>query len=125
MAGVVIDVTARMVVDALKKHFESFAVEEIFGGVNLKAKIDAGGVVGVENRPPTARLLVEAFFDETCGALRVGIKKRPRQRAREGDVFGKPKPPGDRGGFFLFLGCPKASFFGVAAHLFGRLAVEH
>ena len=89
MAGVVIDVAARMIADALEEHFERVAVEQILGRMNLEAEIDARRIIGVEDRLPAARLFVETFLDQPGGPLRIGIEVRPGERAREGDMFGE------------------------------------
>ena len=72
MAGIEQDIASRVIAHAIEKHFEGGAVVQIFAGVNLETEINAGGVEGVEDGPPTICQFVEGGFDQSGGALRPG-----------------------------------------------------
>ena len=86
MAGVEEDVGARMIADAVEKHFEGRAVVEVFAGMDFEAEIDASFVKGVENGKPALGELVEGGFDQTGGTLRPWIDVGPGERAGKSDV---------------------------------------
>ena len=92
VAGVVVDVAALVAADRLQEHVERVAVENVLGGMNLEAEIDAVFVENVENRLPPARLFGETFLDQAGGPLRIGIEIGPGERAGEGHVLGQPEP---------------------------------
>ena len=60
MAGVIVDVAARVVAHGGEELLERLAVENILAGVQLKPKVDAGFVEGVEDGEPTPGELAES-----------------------------------------------------------------
>ncbi len=92
MRRIVVDRAARMVAGALQKHLEGGAVEHVFAGVDFIAEVDAGFVIGVEDRPPAPRQFVERGLDQARRPLRPWIQEWPRQRAGEADAAGQAKP---------------------------------
>src|SRR5438045_9183316 len=83
VAGIVVDLQARVMVHAAKETLERRAIVQVLPGVKFEAQVDAGAVGLVEQRAPTPREFVEGTFDETGGSWRVGIKERPGQPARK------------------------------------------
>ena len=53
MAGVIINIAARMIADCGEELFERLAVENLLAGVQLKRKVNTSFVVGVEDGHPT------------------------------------------------------------------------
>ena len=84
VAGVIIDSAARMIADRGQELFERLPVENVLAGMQLKPKVDAGFIVGVEDRRPTPGELLESGFDEMARSLRPGIAIGPRKRTAEG-----------------------------------------
>ena len=78
VARIVEEVAARVIVEALEKHFEGDAVVEIFAGVDLEAEIDVGFVEGVEDGAPAGGQFVEGGLDEAGGTLRPRVEVGPR-----------------------------------------------
>src|SRR5579863_1051371 len=89
VAGVVIDIAALVAADRVEEHVERVAVEDILARVDLEAEVDAALVEGVEDRLPAAALFGEAFLDQACGPLRIGIEIGPGEGAGEADVLGQ------------------------------------
>ncbi len=115
VTGVVEDVAARMVADALQKHLEGDTVVQVFAGVELEAEVDALLVVKIEDGLPAARELGECGIDEAGGTLRPGIEIGPRECAGEGADFGEAETArGPRGKLELRDGPRRACAF-VAA----------
>jgi hypothetical protein len=81
MAGVVEQVAARVLPNAIQKHFERRSIVQVLARMNFKTEIDSGFVKGVEDRKPSLCKFIEGGFDQTGGALRPGIDIGPRQRA--------------------------------------------
>ena len=80
---VVVDAAARMAVDALEQHLERRAVHDVLAGMQLEADVDAGVVIGVEDRLPALRELVEGGLDQAGRARRPRVQVGPGERARE------------------------------------------
>ena len=81
MAGIVIDLHPRMMVDTCKKPLERRAVVQILPRVKFETQVDAGAVGLVEQRTPAPRQFIEGTFDQAWGSWRIGIKERPGQPA--------------------------------------------
>jgi len=81
--GVVIDAAARVAADALEQHLERRAVHDVLIRMQLEADVDAGVVVGVEDRLPAPGELVERGLDQSGRARRPGVHVGPRQPSRE------------------------------------------
>ena len=78
VARIVEEVAARVIVEALEKHFERHAVVEIFAGVDLEAEVDVGFVERVKDGAPASGQFVEGGLDEAGGALRPRVEIGPR-----------------------------------------------
>jgi hypothetical protein len=83
MAGVIAYIAARMIADGGEELLERLAIENILAGVQLKPKVDASFVEGVEDRGPPSGELAEGRFNKMARALRPGIDKRPGERTAE------------------------------------------
>ena len=83
VAGVIIDIAARMIADGGEELLERLAVENVLARVQLKPDVDAGFVEGVEDRRPTPGEFAERGFDEMARSLRPGIDIGPRERTAE------------------------------------------
>src|SRR6266478_122562 len=81
MTGIEQDVAAGMISSALEKHFEGYAIVQVFAGMNLEAEIDSGGVERVQDGLPASGQFVESGFDQARGALRPRVHVGPSQRA--------------------------------------------
>ncbi len=82
-------VATGMIIDPLQKHLEGDAVMQILTRMDLIAKIDAGLVEGVEDRPPALRQFIECCFHQTRRPLRPGVEIGPGQGAGKADMLGQ------------------------------------
>ena len=83
VAGIVIQIAARVVVREFQKAFERDAVMEILGRMQFETEVDAGLVERIEHRPPAPHQLAKAFVDQAGRRRRIRIEIRPQQRAAE------------------------------------------
>jgi len=77
VARIVEYVAARMLADAIEKHFKGCAVVKILSWMNFKTKIHSGFVEGVKNWKPALGELFEGSFDKTYRTLRPRINVGP------------------------------------------------
>src|SRR6266436_3482636 len=75
-----------MIANARQEHLECRAIENVLARMDLKAKVDAGLVISIEDRLPAPGELVECRFDQTRWPLRPRIEIGPRECARERDA---------------------------------------
>ena len=83
-----------MIAGALVEHLEGNAVAYVLAGMDLVAEVDAGFLIGVEDRTPAAREFVERGLDQARRPLRPRIKERPSQRAGKADAAGEAEAAG-------------------------------
>ena len=83
MARVEQDVAALVTLHAVEEHLERRAVEQVLARMDFVAEIDAGILVGVEDRLPAFRELFERRFEQARRALRPREEIGPGQRAGE------------------------------------------
>ncbi len=117
VAGIVVDVAARMVADPLEEHLEGHAVDQVLARMELVADVDAGLIERIQDRLPAPRQLVERGLDQAGRPRRPGIEIGPGERAREADVGGEAEPPRGLGGQPHLLDRPFLPGLGIAAHL--------
>src|SRR5271166_2735218 len=86
MTGIVKQVAARMLADAVQKHFERRPIVKIFPWMNFITEIDSSFVKRVEDGEPSLCEFIEGRFDESSGALWPRVNVRPRQSAGKRDV---------------------------------------
>src|SRR5678815_4013542 len=91
VAGVIVDVAARVIVDFLQEPLEGHAIKEIRRGVDFEAEVHAFAVGVVQDRSPDPRKLVEPFLDKAVGDLREGVPERPQKRAGKCTKLGQSK----------------------------------
>ena len=123
MAGVIIDIAARMIADCVEELLERLAVENLLAGVQLKPKVDAGFVEGVEDGRPTPGELGESRFDEMARALRPGIDIRPGERTAERLRDLEAQALRRDGGDLHLLDRPGLTRFGIPVHARRRESV--
>ena len=121
---VVVDAAARMATDPFEQHLEGHAVHQVFARMELEADVDAGIVVGVEDRLPALGELVEGGLDQARRAWRPRIQVRPRECARERHAGFQPEVLRGLGGGQHLLHGPALPGLRIASHLRRRKAVE-
>ena len=84
MRRIVVDVAARVPADRVEEHLEGGAVENVLARMDLVADVDAGVVIGVEDRLPALAELGEGFLDQAGRPLRPRIEIGEGERAGEG-----------------------------------------
>ena len=124
VARIVEEVAARVIVEALEKHFESDSVVEIFTGVDLEAEVDVGFVEGVEDWTPAGGEFVEGSLDESSGALRPWVEVGPCERAGKCYVGSKAEIGGRFGSEAQLLDGPGLAGFRIAAEFGWGESVE-
>ncbi|MDT4857327.1 hypothetical protein FQZ97_917480 [compost metagenome] len=122
--GVVVDAAAGMVVDALQKHLEGGAVEQVFARMQFEADVAVGVFKGVEDRQPALGEFVECGFNQAGRTRWPGVQKRPGQRAGKAHVALETQTLGSLGGQDHLLHRPGLAGLGVLVHGFGGEAVK-
>ena len=77
MAGIIKNVTARVIFYELEEAFKRCAIMQVFAWMDLIAQIHTELVVEVKQGPPASGEFLEAFFDQTCRALRPRVEVWP------------------------------------------------
>src|SRR5579885_2744146 len=124
VARVIKNIAARMIADAVEKHFERFAVMEVFARMDLVTEIDPSRVESVEKRPPAFGELIEGSFNQSLRPLRPGIHVGPGERARKGGVCFQAKIRRRLRGPAKLLFRPGLACLGIATNAGSGKAVE-
>ena len=121
---VVVDPRARMVCDGGQEPLPACPVKDIFAGVQFKPDVDAGIVIGVQDRQPAAGQFGKGGLNQACRALRPGVQIGERKRSGETDRPGQAQIAGGGRGLGDLIHRPGLPRLRIAVHRSGRKGVE-
>ena len=124
MRRVVVDVAALVALHRVEEHLEGGAVEHVLARMDLEADVDAGGVIGVEDRLPAAAELGKRLVDQAGRALRPRIEIGKGERAGERDRSREPEMLRRLGGVHDLLDRPFLPRLWIVVVLRGSERVE-